>query len=78
MAAIVKYGGAGAFWIPSLSKLVAYRDDRMLTLIFFVPGVKDRESSAAAASLARTAYKRLFGNRPPAPPKSLADRQPHA
>ena len=72
------YGGAGAFWVPSLSKLAAYRDDRMLTVIFFVPGVGDRESSAAAASVARTAYRRLFGDRPPAPPTSLSDRRPHA
>jgi hypothetical protein len=70
------YGGAGAFWVPSMSKLTAYRDERMLTVIFFVPGVGDRESSRAAASLARTVYRRLFGDRPPAPPKSLQDRQP--
>lgn len=71
------YGGAGAFWNPSLSKLVAWRDDTMLTVIFFVPGVKDRASSDAAASIAKTAYKRLFGNKPPAPVKSLAGRSPH-
>ena len=70
------YGGVGAFWVPSLSKLTAYRDERMLTVIFFVPGVDDRRSSAAAAGLARTVYRRLFGDRPPAPPKSLQDRQP--
>ena len=39
------YGGVGAFWVPSLSKLTAYRDERMLTVIFFVPGVDDRRSS---------------------------------
>lgn len=71
------YGGAGAFWVPSLAKLVAWRDDRLLTVIFFVPGVMDREASAAAASLAKTAYTRLFGNKPPAPVKSLAGRDPH-
>jgi hypothetical protein len=70
------YGGAGAFWVPSMSKLTAYRDEKMLTVIFFVPGVGDRESSRAAASLARTVYRRLFGDRPPAPPKSLQDRHP--
>jgi hypothetical protein len=70
------YGGAGAFWVPSLSKLTAYRDEKMVTVIFFVPGVGDRESSAAAASIARTVYRRLFGDRPPAAPKSLQDRQP--
>jgi hypothetical protein len=70
------YGGAGAFWVPSLSKLTAYRDETIVTIIFFVPGVGDRESSAAAASLARMVYRRLFGDRPPAAPKSLQDRQP--
>ena len=70
------YGGAGAFWVPSMSKLTAYRDEKMLTVIFFVPGLGDRRSSAAAASLARTVYRRLFGDRPPAPPRSLQDRQP--
>ncbi|HEX2087917.1 MAG TPA: hypothetical protein VHF89_19680 [Solirubrobacteraceae bacterium] len=70
------YGGAGAFWVPSLSKLTAYRDERMITIIFFVPGVGDREASAAAAALARTVYRRLFGDRPPGAPKSLQDRQP--
>ena len=71
------YGGAGAFWTPSLSRLTAYRDDRMLTVVFFVPHADDRTSSAAAASLAKTAYRRLFGDRPPAPPTSLAGRYPH-
>ena len=71
------YGGAGAFWNPSLSKLVAWRDDTMLTVIFFVPGVDDRESSRAAASVAKAAYRRLFGDRPPAPVKSLQGRAPH-
>ena len=69
------YGG-GAFWVPSTSKLTAYRDETMLTVIFFVPGVGDGDSSRAAASIARTVYRRLFGDRPPAPPKSLQDRQP--
>ena len=71
------YGGAGAFWNPSLSKLIAWRDDTMLTIIFFVPGVNDRDSSRAAASLARTAYRRLFGRRRPAAIKSLQGRAPH-
>jgi hypothetical protein len=71
------YGGAGAFWNPSQAKLVAFRDEKMVTVIFFVPGVGDRESSAAAAGLARLVYRRLFGDKPPAPPHSLADRQPH-
>jgi hypothetical protein len=71
------YGGAGAFWVPSLSKLTAYRDEKILTVIFFVPGVGDRESSRAAAGLAKTVYRRLFGDRPPAPPRSLQDRSPH-
>jgi hypothetical protein len=72
------YGGAGAFWIPSLSKLTSYRDDRMLTLIFFVPGVDDRASSRAAAAITKTAYRRMFGNRPPKRSGSLQDRHPHA
>ena len=71
------YGGAGAFWNPSQSKLVAFRDEKMLTVIFFVPGVGDRRSSGAAADLARLVYKRLFGDKPPAPVHSLADRAPH-
>ena len=71
------YGGAGAFWNPSMSKLTAWRDDVMLTVIFFVPDVSDRESSRAAASVAKTAYRRLFGDRPPAPVRSLQDRAPH-
>ena len=71
------YGGAGAFWNPSLSKLIAWRDDTMLTIIFFVPEVNDRESSRAAASLAKTAYRRLFGDRRPAPVRSLQGRAPH-
>ena len=71
------YGGAGAFWNPSLSKLIAWRDDTMLTVIFFVPGVGDRESSRAAGWVARTAYRRLFGDKPPAPVKSLQERAPH-
>jgi hypothetical protein len=49
----------------------------MLTVIFFVPGVGDREASRAAARLARLVYKRLFGDKPPAPPHSLAARAPH-
>ena len=71
------YGGAGAFWNPSLSKLVAYRDKRIVTIIFFVPGVGDRASSRAASSLARTVYRRLFGDKPPAPPEFLGGRAPH-
>ena len=71
------YGGAGAFCNTSLCKLVAWRYDVMLTVIFFVPGVKDRESSRVAASVAKTGYRHLFGNRPPAPVKSLQGRAPH-
>jgi hypothetical protein len=71
------YGGAGAFWTPSLNRLMAYRDDTILTVGFRVEGLSDARARHAASDLARHAYRRLFGNRPPAPVKSLSGRAPH-
>jgi hypothetical protein len=70
------YGGAGAFWTPSLNRLMTYRDDTILVVGFRVEGLPDARARRAAAGVARHAYRRLFGNRPPAPVKSLAGRAP--
>jgi hypothetical protein len=70
------YGGAGAFWTPTLNRLMAYRDDTILVVGFRVEGLSDARSRRAAADVARHAYRRLFGNRPPAPVTSLAGRKP--
>jgi hypothetical protein len=70
------YGGAGAFWTPSLNRLMAYRDDTILVVGFRVEGVPDARARDAAAGVARHAYRRLFGDRPPAPVRSLAGRPP--
>jgi hypothetical protein len=47
------YGGAGAWWTPSKSQLVAYADERILR-IRIVDGKR-----RAAAELARRAFRRL-------------------
>jgi hypothetical protein len=70
------YGGAGAFWTPSLNRLMAYRDDTILVVGFRVAGLPDASARRAAAGVARHAYRRLFGDRPPAPVKSLSGRPP--
>jgi hypothetical protein len=71
------YGGAGAFWSPSLNRLMAYRDDTILVIGFRVEGLADRTARRAAARVARSAFRHLFGDRPPAPVRSLEGRAPH-
>ena len=71
------YGGVGAFWTPAINRLLAYRDDTMLLVGFRVAGISDATAREAAADVARLAYRRMFGNRPPAAPRSLAKRPPH-
>jgi hypothetical protein len=71
------YGGAGAFWSPSLNRLMAYRDDTILVVGFRVDGLPDRTARQGASRVARGAFRHLFGDRPPAPVKSLAGRAPH-
>lgn len=70
------YGGAGAVWTPSLTRLYAYRDDTILVIGFRVKGVRDARLREAAADLGRLAYEGLFGDRPPAPAYSLSGRGP--
>ena len=71
------YGGAGAFWSPSLNRLMAYRDDTILVVGFRADGLSDRAARQGAARVAKRAFRHLFGDRPPAPVRSLAGRAPH-
>jgi hypothetical protein len=71
------YGGAGAFWSPSLNRLMAYRDDTILVVGFRAEGLSDAAARRGAAGVARRAFRHLFGDRPPAPVRSLAGRAPH-
>lgn len=71
------YGGAGAYWTPSLDRLMAFRDKTMLVIGFRVHGIEDAKLRAASADLARLAYDRLFHGRPPGPVESLEERAPH-
>lgn len=59
------FGGAGAFWTPSLNRLVAYRDGTMLVVGFSVRGTTDAERREGAMRLAKLTYRRLFGARKP-------------
>ena len=63
------YGGAGAFWTPSLNRLVAYRDRTMLIIGFSVKGSTDAARRRGATQLAKLTYRRLFGKRPPHAPE---------
>jgi hypothetical protein len=71
------YGGAGAFWSPSLNRLMAYRDDTILVVGFRADDLSDAAARRGAADVARRAFRHLFGDRPPAPVRSLAGRAPH-
>ncbi len=71
------YGGAGAFWSQSLNRLMAYRDDTILVVGFRAEGLSDAAARRGAAGVARHAFRHLFGDRPPAPVRSLAGRAPH-
>ena len=60
------YGGSGAFWTPSLNRLIAYRDRTMIIVGFTVKGSTDQQRERGAVKLAKLTFRRLFGNRPPA------------
>ena len=53
------YGGAGAYWVPSVSKLQGYRGGRMVIVALRLPGVPDATKKRVAARLAHAAFKRI-------------------